>query len=405
MKKYLLIIIIIILLSGCNYRELNDLAIVTAINLDKENNEYKVMVQVANPVKSQDSAASDEPDFVTYTSYGSSLQEAFRNVIKESPRKIYGTHMQVLVISERLAREDLANIMDFLFREPEIRLEFSVVIEKEDDKEDNNDNNDNNEDKDKALKTITVLDNLSSSNIESSLEAETKYLGTSMVINFEQLMNVYLNKYKEIVLPSLYVKGDINLGEEEENIKRSSNYTSVIIDNLAVFKDSKLLGYLSDKESISYNFITGNIKNTLASYNCDNGGSLVTEILKSKTSLDGDLKKKKIKVKIKGEASINENTCNYDLTSSKVIKEINDKVNDNIKEMVEKSFYNIRDTYNSDIWGLGDLFYKSDYKEFSKIEDKWEKEIFPEIKIEVDPEINLNEKGNILGGIYDKQKN
>ena len=166
-----------------------------------------------------------------------------------------------------------------------------------------------------------------------------------------------------------------------------------------------MLGYLSDKESISYNFITGNIKNTLASYNCDNGGSLVTEILKSKTSLDGDLKKKKIKVKIKGEASINENTCNYDLTSSKVIKEINDKVNDNIKEMVEKSFYNIRDTYNSDIWGLGDLFYKSDYKEFSKIEDKWEKEIFPEIKIEVDPEINLNEKGNILGGIYDKQKN
>ena len=45
--KLFLTIVLIIPLTGCyNYRELNDLGITTAIGITKENNEYKLIIEV-----------------------------------------------------------------------------------------------------------------------------------------------------------------------------------------------------------------------------------------------------------------------------------------------------------------------------------------------------------------------
>jgi spore germination protein KC len=386
--KIIIMGMILLFLTGCNYRELNDLAIVSGISVDKTEGEYEIVVQVVNPTKNQEISSSNEPDFITYSSSGKTLQEAFRDIILNSPRKIYGSQMQILVISERLAKEDLRGILDFFFRNPEVRMEFYVVIEKDN----------NNE----ALKTLTALDNLSSSNIKSSLDADSSYLGTSEIVTYEDLMKMYLDDNLEIVLPSLYVIGDVEEGESEDNLKYTSNYTTNIIGNMAVFKDNKLVGYLTKEQSISYNFIKGNISNTLISYECDKGKYLVSEVIQATSDIEVDVKEKKVSIKIGGNASINENTCSYDLTDSKVIKEINKEVNKVVEEMVSNSILDITKKYNSDIFGFRDLFYKSDYKEYEKIKDKWYDEVFPKLEIEVKSDINLIEKGNLLGGIYDK---
>lgn len=390
MKKFIIMIIGIFLLTGCNYRELNDLAIVSGISIDRVDDEYEILVQVVNPTKNQEVSSSDEPEFITYTSHAKTLQEAFRNVIWESPRKIYGSQMQILLISERLAKEDLKNILDFFFRDPEIRMEFYVAIEK---------NNGN-----EALKTLTALDNLSSSNIKSSLEADSAYLGTSYLVTYEDFMNMYLDDNLEIVLPSIEVVGNYEEGENENNLKNTSDYSSVIIENLAVFKDNTLEGYLSRDDSIAYNFITGNISSTLVSYECEDKKYLVSEIIDTKTEVEADVKKKKISIKITGDASINECTCDYDLAKEKVIKDINEKINKKIEKMIDDAIEEVKEEYNSDIYGFRDMFYKSDYKEFVKIKDNWYEDIFPELEIEVKSDIGLIEKGKLLGGIYDKQE-
>ena len=36
MKRILLLLIVILFITGCNYRELNDIAVVTAISVDKD---------------------------------------------------------------------------------------------------------------------------------------------------------------------------------------------------------------------------------------------------------------------------------------------------------------------------------------------------------------------------------
>lgn len=390
MKKILFMFLAIVLLTGCNYRELNDLAIVTGISIDKVEDDYEVLVQVVNPTQSQESSSSEETDFVTYTSQAKSLQEALRTIILECPRRLYGSQLQILLISEDLAKEDLDGILDFFFRDPEFRLEFLVAIEKDA----------NNQ----ALKTLTTLDNLTSSNIQASLEADSAVLGNSYLVTNGDLINMYLDENLEIVLPSLSVVGNDEEGEEDENLRKSGDFSAVVISDLGIFKDNKLIGYLSKDESIAYNFVMGNIQNTLISYECDDNRHLVSEIIRTNTSLKADVKKKKITIEITGDASINECNCNYDLTKTDVIDEINEKVNKRIEELISESIKKVQKEYNTDIYGFRNLFYKTDYKEYKKIKDKWYEEVFPNLEVEVKANVELIEKGNVLGGIYDKQK-
>ena len=387
MKKILLVIIILFI-TGCNYRELNDIAVVTAINVDKDKNGYKTIVQVINPTKEQDSTSSGEPDFITYTSTGKTLQESFRKVMLESPRKIYGSQMQLLIIGEDLARNGIGDILDFFFRDPEIRFNFNVVVEKK--------NSDN-----KAIKTLTVLDNLSSSNIMDSIKNASNYIGNSIDVTFEDLMNMYLYDNLEIVLPSIYATGNDNYNNDS-NLSSTSNYSKVIVSNLSIFKGDKLQGYLTFNESIGYNFITDNIKDTLVSFECDNGRYLVSEIINNNSDIETDVMGRKIIVTIHGNASINENNCDYNLKESSEIETINKMVNNKIEELVSNSANSIRNKYNSDIFGFRDLFYKKDYKEYNNIKSVWYEDVFNDIEVEVKSDIKLVEKGNIVGGIHDQ---
>lgn len=122
MKKLLLILITLTFLTGCyNYRELNDLAIVTAISISKEKDNYNIAVQVVNPKKDQDTSSSNEPDFIVYKSKGETLQAAFESLVKESPKRMYKTQMQILIIDEKMAKNNIKEVFEYLARNPEIR--------------------------------------------------------------------------------------------------------------------------------------------------------------------------------------------------------------------------------------------------------------------------------------------
>ena len=203
MRKILLVVIILITLTGCyNYRELNDLAIVSAISVSKVDEEYNVIVQVVKPKKEQDTSNINQPNFITFKSKGETLQEAFRLIVKESPKKIYGAQMQVLLLDESVAKDDLSDILDFFAREPEVRNEFYVLVSK----------NDN------VLEVLTPLDNISSQNIMESLEANNKYLGYANLVTFNDLLAYYQNERIQIALPSIYLTGNIDEGDKDENI-------------------------------------------------------------------------------------------------------------------------------------------------------------------------------------------
>ena len=197
--------------------------------------------------------------------------------------------------------------------------------------------------------------------------------------------------------------GNIDEGDEDENIDESMVDTSVVLGPLAIFKENKLIGYLSEEESLAYNIIRDNITNALITNKYGDDKYIVNEIIKSKTGLEVDAKNSKITITIKGNAAIKEvNYNNINLKDEKKVKKIEDDLNKEVEKLVKSSIKNITKKYNSDIFGFENLFYKEDYQYYKKIKDEWNDKIFQNLKIEVDSKFEIVEQGNVLGGIKDE---
>lgn len=387
MKKICLLIPILLLLTGCyNYRELNDLAIISGVSISKEDDIYKITAEVINPKKEQDTSSGKEPDYVIYEGTGKSMQEAFRNIVKESPQKLYGAQIDILLIDEDTAKDGIDDILDFFARDPEVRSEFYVVISK---------NND-------ALKIISPLVNISSKSIVNSLESTNTYLGTVNLITYHQLLNDYLNPYVEIALPSIEIVGNTEIGELTENIETSTSFANNIISNMTVFKDGKLLGYLTEKESLGYNLISNNSKTVLIRNEYNNGEFIVNEIIDSSTKIEPNIKDKKITITLEGNASISEVNKKLDLEDEKEIAKIQKEFNNNIEELIKNTIKSTNNKYNSDIYGFKDLFYKSNPKKYKKLIKELGDDFLKELNINVKSNIKIIEKGNLNGGIYNE---
>lgn len=384
-KKQVILLTLIFFLTGCyNYRELNDLAIASGISISKEKNEYKVTVEVVNPKKEQDTSSSIEPDFVIYTASATSIQEALRDIIKESPRKIYGAQIDILIIDENVAKTDLKNIMDFFARDPELRSEYYVLIGK----------NNN------VLNITTSLENISAKNILDSLKSNNKYLGTANLVTYHDMTSEYLNPYIEIALPSIEVIGNNNQGDNIQNIENAKSETSSVLSNIAVFKNNKLIGYLTKEESQAFNFIMGNTKNSLVKINYPNDEFITTEVFDTKAEIKPNLKRNKITITLKGKASLSEVNHKINLDKEQNIENIQKDLNQTMENKIKTSVNNTIQKFNSDIYGFQDIIYKNNPKEHKQIKDNWYKEIFPNLKIEVKSKIAIIEKGNLNGGTY-----
>lgn len=383
MKKIIFCLFTLLICSGCyNYKELNTLAITSAIGIDKSEDGYKVTAQVVNTQKSgTDNNSSSDPKVIIYEHTSETIQEALRYIILECPKRLYPNHLQILLIDEEVAKDGITNILDLFFRKSEIQKSFYVLIAK--------DNSAN-----EILKTLTPLDAIVSSNIQKSLETDSTFLGITELVTFDSLMDSYLNPNKEISLPSITLKGNTKGSDKIENIEQSDSSTKVVLSNMAVFKDDKMLGYLNQKQSIALSFIKNKINSTLVSYKCD-GGYVVVETTKSKTSVEID-NEGTFKISVKGDATINEVSCDIDLESDKEIEKMNKKVNNEVKKNIEDTIEFVKDNYNSDIFNFLDIAYKEKNPLYKRVNKNYYDGEFKKLKVDVDVNIKVIEKGNIL---------
>ena len=391
--KYLSLLLIIPLLSGCyNYRELNELAINTALSIDYSNNNFNVIVEVINPTKQQDAASANNSPFVNYYSSATTLQEAFRNIVLDSPRQLYAAQLEIIILSEEAATNHMSEILEFFSREPESRTEVSFIIAKGDE----------------SLKSITIqtlLTSFSSSNVKQSLDLQQKILGLTPVYTLNELLNMYLDPTLEINLPSIIVYGNPEEGDKKENITTSSPKVLTKVGTTAIFKGKDFLGYLTAEESKVHSIITGSTKESIITLNYKDNYS-VFELYKIKSDISPSIKDNKITLNISGKARIKEFHSSSNITESKEIDNLNKELNKHIENVIKENFKSMREKYNTDIFNFRQSFYREDPKYYNThYKDTWYESIFPNLTLEVKSNIKLYEKGNTLGGLNYESKN
>ena len=380
MKKFVLIIItlfILLISSGCyNYKEINDMAIVSSIGIDKDNknDRYIVSAQIMNSKESED---SEDSQITVYTKEGDTVHEALRNITLKSPRKLYGNHLSKIVLSEEVAKEGIDNILDIFNRITEVRNEFVITIVKEDKASD-------------VLKVLTTTESIPAEYVKLSLKIADKTSGLTYATKLDEFISLYLKKGIDPVVPVLKIEKKEKKGTTINNITTTNPISKIVIEDLAVTNKGKLETYLKNEEVIGYNFLRNQIQKMIIPVKCDDENNYASiSILKNKTKSNTEKKDNKyiINFNINSEAIITEYNCRKDLTDEKVIKELEKDTEKKIKRYIKNSLNKQKETKGKFL-GLERIIYL-DYPKY-KNED---------YSVKYNVNVNLVRKGEIRNSV------
>ena len=208
MKKILLTfftLLIIFLLTGCyNYKEINQMAIISSIGIDKDEtkNEYIVSAQVMN---SKESEESQDSQITVYSRKGKTIHEALRDLTLKSPRRLYGNHLSKIVLSEEVASEGIQNILDIFNRVTEVRNEFVITIVKDAKASD-------------VLKVLTSTETIPAEYVKLSLKSADTNSGLTYTTKLDEFVSLYLKKGIDPTVPVLKIDKKSKKGKTVDNI-------------------------------------------------------------------------------------------------------------------------------------------------------------------------------------------
>ena len=349
MKK--IFILFILLLSGCSdYKELNNLAIVNTIGIDKKDNNYKLCIEVLNTDK-------ENGKNKIYYSTGKTINEAINKVNNKSPKIIYGGHLDKIIVSKDILNDKKIDLVDSFFRLTEVKDEFDFFVTKDNDACD-------------IVKSLSKLPNNSSSRLQKNSKENRS---TSSYTNIDVFIS---NNLKTGIDPVISV---LNIKDNE-----------VYIDNIAITKNGKVIKYLDTKESIGYNLIRNEIDKISIPISYKDKYSTI-KINKSTTKNKVIKKNNKyiIEININIEAYLTEYNFDLDLTKNNTITKLEEISKKEIDKYITSA---IKLDKESNYLGFKRMIYERYPKEKNYIYD-----------IKKNIKVNIKRKGEIKNYIKEKK--
>ncbi|MEH7180005.1 Ger(x)C family spore germination protein [Neobacillus vireti] len=387
MKKvisfFIMFLIINSLLTACwSRKELNEIAIVTAIGIDKSKDGYQVSVQIVNPAEIAGKTSTGRTEVIRFMKTGDTIFEAMRRLSTDVPRRIYVAHLRQIVIGEELAKEGIGKVVDVFSRHHEIRSDFFLAVAKGSKAYD-------------ILNVQTALEKNPGTKISNALETSGKIWAPTTTVTINELVTSMISKGKEPILTGVYVYGNPEAGSAYSNVQNVSPKTGIKIDDIGVFKNDKLIGWLNEKESKGFNYITDKVKATIVTFPCEDGRITVATI-RSKTKLKGIMEKgkPKISINVTSEGNVGEVGCKFDLTKPEKIKELNEKYQKSIKGTIEAVIKKVQEDYQSDIFGFGEVIHRENPKAWKRLQQDWDQE-FAKLEVTINVKAEIRRLGTI----------
>ena len=369
MKKLILLGLSVFLLSGCSYSELNNLAVVSALGIDYSNNEFKLTAQVMD-IKSSNEGSTTASTLI-YESSGKTIAKAIRNFSVRYPKNVYLGHLEFIVIDKEAASR-INDIFDYIMRSPEVRSSSYVLFCE-------------NETANKILKPDNeVKDRFPVESLKTVLLDSKDRNGTIYDLTLEDFLSTYLKKGIDPVVPLVKTTN-----------KKGMTATSVIIDNMAAFKNKNLLESFSSDDAIAYNTINNNYHDIVIDGKYKNNvfGAV---IYNPKTSVDLKIKDNNIfvNIDISIDSKVIEISDKINLTDKKIQNAIKKEINKELKSYIY-SLIDYSKKNNTETLGLKNTIYKNYYHDYSKFKNK---NIYDEAKFTIKITNNMYRFGNINKG-------
>ncbi|WP_026894709.1 Ger(x)C family spore germination protein [Clostridiisalibacter paucivorans] len=372
-KKVMILCIFCILnifiLNGCwSYREMDKLAIVGGMAIDKgKNDNYLITAEI---VDLETDGGEVKVKSKKIRMEGESVFDAIRNIIKISAKKLYWAHTKAVIVSKDIAKEDITQVIDLINRDAEIRLSLNILVSKE-------------ETARELLSQQSVTTEIRTFEIEEVFKGQ-KSLGKSPDVDVSDFINALSGEGISAVLPSISVV--TNEGQRTSSLSGT-----------AVFKRDKLVDFLDGEETKSYLFIIDKINSGLIIYKYPskvNTDKITLEILENKTKMEPQYKDNNLimNININTKVAVGEQGTDRNYVHKDGLETIKNGVQRVQKKKIEELIRKVQMEYNADIFGFGKTIKEEMPNLWKEIGSEWD-ELFRTVDTKVSVSMDIKNSG------------
>ncbi|MDY0943707.1 Ger(x)C family spore germination protein [Priestia megaterium] len=401
----LLMMTITVLLSSCwSKKELTDLAIVSAIGIDKtKDGRYHLTLQIINPGNvaggmQGGGGGTQSPPVTIYSASGDNIVEASRRASSKISRRLYYAHANLIVIGEKLARENGLNpLIDAMDRDPEFRNTATMVIANHSTAAD-------------FVKTLTPVDKIPANKVLKTLEFTQREWGENIKLTLQEVIKKLRSPGEQTIVGGFRVVGNHKQAQMLENLQKSAPEATLRASGIAVLKQGKLVDWLYGEKARGTIWILDKIQGT--DINIDWGGekeAIAYQTVRQKTQISAQVKNGQpyISVHARVEGDIAEIEVPVDITNPKVITKIEQLLRTEIEKELKKAIEHAQKN-KADIFGFGEVVHRSRPNQWKKIKSEWSDVYFPKLKVDITVEAYVRRAGlrnkSFLSGIKENQK-
>ncbi len=360
--------------------EISDVQVVRVMGMDSSPDNGVSFSILFQPPKGVEEEGDNKEKYLIVSA--NSFASTSRGLQHCEDKLFIGSHVDDILLGEKLAQDNLAHAMEFISKNDEFRLDSKVYIVKE-------------------MSTSKVFeDGLGNGYILSDrinkLSLTKKGDVDVRTVEVLDVLKILLSEDKVGVIPCIQV---IRNGEEQladyKIVGAKEEANRVELAGYGVINKGRLVGYLNNDESTGYEYIKNLISEEGISLNTKNGVvgiNLTAANSKIKFDFDGD-NIKKVTINVTTKNSILETATGKNIFNSG-IDEIEKMENEKLEEII-KSTVRYAQNSNIDFIDIGkSLAFSHPYK-WRKIKDHWD-EIFPGITIDVKVNSRIEEEYGVL---------
>ncbi|AFH61824.1 Ger(x)C family spore germination protein [Paenibacillus caseinilyticus] len=341
----------------------------TSGGTDKYAGTYQIVVPSGLKQGNTQSGGGSKAYF-NLTASENSMHSLTGKLSTKTSRAPYFEHLKLIIISAEVARgKEFADILDFFLRDNEMRRNVKIMV--------------------------------SDGRAEDVLNV--KPLSENMPVNY--IESASKNKRKSNFMLPVTRIGDLHeylLTQESYTVQKISSYRDGIsLTGAALFdgETNRLLGFLTGEETQGLNFLKQEVE----------GGIVETEMYGNTVDLEVERAKRQIKVDwppggkpvfsvyIQVEGSLGKSFAKLDLTNSPTLTDIEAKLGAKVTDTCTKLLAVLQKKYGRDAVGLGSHLRENHYRQWTAIQNNWEKgdKLFREVEVRVQTDVKIRRIGSI----------
>lgn len=381
-KLFGVLLCLSLLLGGCwSSREIDALAFIMAVGLDLDDNgDLIVSFRIADPSALAGGGSTGEQGGSgarTQTTFPVTVKartpaEAMERLRLQLPRIPFMSHAQGIIVGESLARSGVSGILDFFERDEELRRSVQLFVTKDI----------------QAAQIFTDVRQrlLTPSGMGfSELITHVAASEATPVARFGDFLEFMGNPRREAYAPALSLN--------PSDVTRDAPKDQVALVGTGIFRDDRLVGYLSHRESAVMQLLLSGIR--AVSFHIDGDLQADVNVTPAGTRIKVvDPTAAEFHISVKVRAELQQLYTIGVAEGSALVNGLSRQLETQLKSSFEELIAHLQ-LLQSDVLGLGEVLYRSHPGIWKQVAPVWP-EVFAKAEIEIDVEAVVTETGSIL---------